>query len=90
MIINDMPPIMGSAEWASLLGCTQKTVEERLRTGDLPGEKFGDGWVCPTEAMLARINEIAIEKMLARRKASNDVPAARLVSVGNGRKPLPF
>lgn len=83
-----LPPLMGTEDWAVLLQCSQKTVEERLRLGDLPGEKFGDGWICPTEAMLARINEIAVEKMVARRTAAWIAPAPRLVAVG-GKRQLP-
>lgn len=84
-----LPPILSAAGWAEALECSQKTIEERMRAGDLPGEKFGDGWVCTREAMLARVNEIVVEKMLARRAAANDAstPAApRLVSVG-GKEP---
>lgn len=89
-MIDKLPPLLNAAGWAEALECSQKTVEDRMRTGDLPGEKFGEGWICPAEAMLARINEIVVERMLSRRQAASVPPAKRLVSVSAGRKPLPF
>lgn len=89
-----LPPIMDAAAWADLLQCSQKTVEERMRTGDLPGEKFGDPWICPTEAMLARLNEIAVERMLERRQkkdgsAGAPVVASMAAARGKRRSTLP-
>ncbi len=84
-MVDALPPIMSTAQWAELLGCSVKTLQERLRTGDLPGEKFGDDWVCPTEAMLQRINEIAVEKMMERRKQRT--PAAVLRPSGKRTPP---
>lgn len=62
-----MEAVMGSQEWATILRCSVKTVEERLRSGDLPGEKFGGSWVIVTSAMLDRLHELTVEKMLERR-----------------------
>jgi excisionase family DNA binding protein len=61
-------PVQTPESAAALLRCSPKTIEERLRAGDLPGEKFGEGWILPTEALLRRVNEIAIERMAERRK----------------------
>lgn len=86
----NLPPILIPEEVAPLLRCSARTVEDRLRVGDLPGEKFGEGWILPTQALIDRVNEIAVEKMLERRKAANDLPRPRLVSVGGkapGRAP---
>lgn len=80
---------MTASQWAQILGCSTKTVQERLRLGDLPGEKFGEDWICPTEAMLARINEIAIQKMMARRAAASKPQAPKLVAVGGQVKRTP-
>lgn len=65
---------------AELLRCAPSTIRERCRAGDLPGEKFGEDWILPTRALIERVNEIAVEKMLERRK--KDAP--NLVSVGGG------
>ena len=84
------PAIMDAAGWAQLLQCSQKTVEERMRTGDLPGEKFGEGWVCPAQAMLDRLNEIAVEKMFERRAVRERPAAPTLVAVrGKRTRQLP-
>lgn len=49
-----------------MLHCSVKTVEERTRRGDLPGLKFGDGWVFPAAALFQRLNEKALEEARER------------------------
>ena len=63
-----MNPFLESADAAALLRCSVKTVEDLARSGDLPGEKFGESWVFPSEAFLAAVNEIAIRRAAERRK----------------------
>lgn len=63
-----MNPILDSEQAAKLLKCTVKTIEDRARRGDLPGEKFGESWVFPTEAFLAAVNEIAVRRAADRRR----------------------
>lgn len=93
-MMTSLAPILTPEEAATLLRCTKKTVEDRLRAGDLPGEKFGEGWIIPADALLQRINELAVESMNRRRKGKE--PAApTLVAIGQdpagrGRKPPPF
>lgn len=72
-------PILDTLEVATLLKCSVKTVQKRAVQGDLPGEKFGDDWVFPSEALLQRVNQIAIEQSAARRK--RPAPAAVMVKV---------
>lgn len=67
--MDELPQILTPEAVAKLLHCSPKTVEDRLRSGDLPGHKFGEGWVLPTRALIERVNEIAVEQMLARRQA---------------------
>lgn len=93
MNARDLPPVLDSEGAAGLLFCAAKTVEERCRTGDLPGEKFGDGWAIPTLALLQRVNEIAVAKMLERRAAAEKPVRPVLVQVGrhsNERTPPPL
>ena len=52
---------------ATLLGCDKETAEERIRSGDLPGTKFGKGWIIPRQALMERLNEKAREEAAARR-----------------------
>lgn len=70
--------ILKTADVASLLGCSEYTVEERARTGDLPGLKFGEeGWIFPAGALMERLNEKAKASAQERRQPT----VAKAVSV---------
>lgn len=69
-----LPAILTPEIAALLVRCAPKTIEERLRDGDLPGDKLGEGWILPTEAFLHVLNENCMESMLKRRK--RPAPAA--------------
>lgn len=60
---------------AALLGCDTDTAAERLNAGDLPGVKFGRGWIIPADALHARLNELAIEQAAQRRAARTPASA---------------
>jgi Helix-turn-helix domain len=61
--------VLKVADVAALLGCAISTVEERARSGDLPGLKFGDGgWVFPAGALAMRLDELAIAQAAVRRE----------------------
>jgi excisionase family DNA binding protein len=61
--------ILTTEEVARLLRCSEKTVEERVRRGDLPGLHFGDGGsVFPTDALLKRLNELALNEAAKKQK----------------------
>ena len=86
----ELAPIIDPEQAAGLLRCTARTVEDRLRSGDLPGEKFGESWVIPTAAFLQRVNEIALEKMLERRDTRKpDVPRFAKVQFQPARRRPP-
>lgn len=72
-------------ELAALLACEPQTVEERARTGELPGIKFGRKWVFPAEALAHRLNVLATEEAAARRQ--KPAPAAVKMQKPEGRKP---
>jgi len=55
---------------ATLLRCDEKTVSERLVSGDLPGAKFGRSWIVPAVALFQRINDLATEEAAERRRSS--------------------
>lgn len=74
------PEVFDAAQAAKLLRCAETTVEERARRGDLPGLKFGDGWIFPRDALLARLNELALEEAARRRAPS--IPSAVAQSAG--------
>lgn len=77
-----MSPILDSQQAAELLKCTVKTIEDRARSGDLPGEKFGESWVFPSEAFMVAVNQIAVKRAAERRKR----PAASAVSIPVGKR----
>lgn len=60
--------VLDASDVATVLRCAVTTVEERARTGDLPGLKFGDGWIFPAAALATRLNELALEQAAQRRK----------------------
>jgi hypothetical protein len=61
--------VLEASAVARMLGCAVTTVEERARSGDLPGLKFGDGgWVFPAGALAKRLDELALEQAAARRR----------------------
>ena len=78
------PPIFTAKRAAELLECSIKTVEERLRNGDLPGLKFGDGWVIPAGAFWLRLDQLALEEAAKRRKPAD--PAATTTGQQQGEK----
>ena len=55
-----MNEILTVEEVAALLMCTRETVELCARQGKLPGLKFSRSWVFPREALLQRVNEMAL------------------------------
>ena len=86
------PQIYTAAQAAELLECSAKTVEDRLRNGDLPGLKFGDGWVIPAGAFWLRLDELAIEQAAKRRappKAAASTAAGQVTRRGRAARVPP-
>jgi hypothetical protein len=71
---------------AAMLRCEETTVEERARRGDLPGLKFGHGWIFPRDALLARLNELALEEAKRRRIPAKGTAESRSVPDSNVRR----
>lgn len=59
--------IYTAQQLAELLGCDKETAEARIQQGDLPGVKFGKGWIVPRQAFIERVNEMAKEEAATRR-----------------------
>ncbi len=55
-------------EAAAILDCKEETAVERIINGDLPGLKFGRGWIVPRAAFSQRLNELALEESARRRQ----------------------
>lgn len=67
---------------ASLLKCDKETAEARIRSGDLPGVKFGKSWVIPRQALLKCLNEMALSEA-AQRKA--ELQGSRATALKKGK-----
>ncbi len=63
---------------AELLGCTAESVEDLLRSGVLPGVKFGRSWRIPAAALDARLNELALQEAEKRRGQAAITPTTAL------------
>lgn len=74
--------ILNTVELAKLLGCDKETAEKRIIAGDLPGSKFGRGWIIPRRALIERINEMAMQDAKARKTA---LEAERVQAVGRAQ-----
>jgi dUTP pyrophosphatase len=87
-VMNLGASIYEAEEAAAILRCSVKTVEEHARTGNLPGLKFGDGWIFPVEALLARVNELALEQAQGRRqkRLPSADPVARQLKIVESNK----
>lgn len=64
-----MDPVMTAEGVALLLKCSVRTVEDKARAGALPGVKFGESWVFPTQALLEAVNALAAGGAYARKCA---------------------
>lgn len=84
-----MDDVIPQSAVAQLLECDENTVQERARTGDLPGVKFGRSWVFPRQALVARLNEIAIEQASKRRGKPEPKPIAAAVGAKTPRRAPP-
>lgn len=79
IIDND---IYTAEQIASLLKCDKETAEARIRSGDLPGIKFGKSWVIPRQALLQCLNEMALSEA-AQRKA--EMQGSRAAALEKGK-----
>lgn len=80
-----MQPFLTAEVVAELLHCECRTVEDLLRRGDLPGFKFGNGWIIPFEALHQRVNQMALEGAEKRRQDRDSArPLAVLVNPSEG------
>lgn len=87
-----MNDILSTQQVAELLECERGQVMELARARKLPGVKLGRSWIFPREALLQRLNELALQPAPRR-----PLPTAVLVPTvpdaprGRGRpsRPLP-
>jgi excisionase family DNA binding protein len=56
--------ILNKDQVANLLDCEPSTVEEKARNHELPAVKIGRSWLFPRQALMQRLNEMALAKPL--------------------------
>ena len=61
--------IISATEVADLLSCTEEQAEELTRRGEIPGTKFGRGWLYVRSDLLAYVAERARREAQERRSA---------------------
>lgn len=71
---------------AGALDCATTTVEERARTGDLPGIKLGRCWVFPRTALMQSLCELA-QREAAERK--NKPTPGKAIILSKTRRQVP-
>jgi excisionase family DNA binding protein len=55
------PGILTDEQVAALLDCEVSVVQSMARTAELPGLKIGRPWLFPREALMTRLNEMALK-----------------------------
>ena len=78
-----MNDILNADQVAELLECERLHVQELARAGKLPGLKLGRGWVFPREALMLRLNEMALQP--PRRPAPVATAVTPMAPRGRGR-----
>ena len=62
---------INAAQCAELLHCTEQRIEELTRSGELPGMKFGRGWIYVKADLLVYIADRARKEAEERRQDLN-------------------
>lgn len=68
------------------LRCTPDTASQALTSGELPGLQYGRGWIVPVGALLARLDELALEQATQRRAARETPTTFDLEALSRGRQ----
>lgn len=64
------PEMLTAQEACAALACSEVQLEELLRTGVLPGNKFGRPWIMHRAKFFERVGEICVNTALARAQSS--------------------
>lgn len=73
--------ILNKEQVANLLDCEPSTVEEKARNHELPGVKIGRSWLFPRQALMQRLNEMALAKSVPAK------PTGVIKSIAKKRPP---
>src|ERR1039458_1410723 len=63
---SNLPPILNADQVAVLLGCTKEWVGTLCDRNELPGTKYGRGWIFSSRKLMASLEE-RIEREMAER-----------------------
>lgn len=80
---------IGSDECAALLRCTSEQVEELARAGEIPGLKFGRGWLFVRSDLLAYLAEKA-RREADERRAKRQPGVTPITAKAKRRQPPPL
>lgn len=72
----NLDDLTDDVQLAAALGCELSTIQARALAGELPGVKFGRGWVFPRDAVLDALNGQARVQAEARARGKGCVPVA--------------
>ncbi|MCP5248506.1 MAG: hypothetical protein H6942_08265 [Candidatus Accumulibacter sp.] len=81
--------ILDLKQIAELLRCSEEQAASQLASGNLPGVKFGKAWIAPADALLSRLNEIAIAQANERRSRERATPMATTVDLPKSARKRP-
>lgn len=83
-----IPTYLTSEEVAVLLHCNCRSIEDLLRSGDLPGFKIGHHWLLPADTLHQCLNQMALDGAEERRKAREVAmrPRATLLAASERKK----
>lgn len=62
----DQSDILDPQAMAALMDCEPSTVEDKLRSGQLPGIKPGRSWICPRSALMQALHDQAMKNLEAK------------------------
>ncbi|MDO9235965.1 MAG: helix-turn-helix domain-containing protein [Aquabacterium sp.] len=80
-----MKDILTEEDVAEILGCEIQTIQEKARSGELPGVKFGRPWRFPRTALLEALHT----KAMANKSKAAPAPVAVLKPVGKASRQPP-
>lgn len=73
------------SEVSELLQCSEEKASELLNTGELPGLRYGRGWIVPPGALAQRLDELALERAAQLRSAPKPSTLDVVLAATRGR-----
>lgn len=87
------PELLTVSEVAKLLNCSERKLKEDLRIGLIPGVRPGVEWIIPRQALVGRLQELALHEAAKRQRQYAVATTAPLMPAkrkpGRPRLPVP-